>query len=166
MPNSFAIFVKDGMREHELDTLHAQAIENLKTLDVETQEVDAGELKMLVASGHYFAAEKVLDGEFMRSIHARLQTPLLLAGVPRKGLLFIMDARVSPQAATGFMGLCASEYEQSASEPISPTPLLLQDGKICGFARTSEEKDEPAAPVPPSEPRQGFFGKLMGRLKN
>jgi hypothetical protein len=166
MPNSFAIFVKDGTREHQLDALHEQAIENLKTLDAEVEEVDAGQLKMLVVSGHYFAAEKVLDGDFMRGIHARLRTPLLLAGVPRKGLLFIMDARVNPQASAGFIGLCVSEYEKNASEPISPTPLLLQDGKICGFARTSEEESEPPAPEPTPELRQGFLSRLVGRFKN
>jgi hypothetical protein len=167
MPNSFAIFKKDGAREHQLETLHAQALENLKTLDVELQEVDAGAFKMIVASGHYFAAEKVLDAEFMRGIHARLQTPLLLVGVPRKGLLFIMDARVSPEAATAFVSLCRTECEKDDSEPICSTPLLLRDGKICGFAQIEEEQDEPAVPAPEaSPPPQGFFGRLMGRFKN
>jgi len=164
MPNSFAIFVKDGTRELEIDMLHAQAVETLKEVEVEVQEIDESEGKLFVVSGSYFAAEKLLDGDFMRGMHDRLQSPLLVAGVPRKGLLFIGDVR-SPQLMNGLMAILAAEHGKNASEPISPTPLIVSEGKICGVVRAVEKQEEAPAAAPQEEPRRGFFSRLLGLFR-
>jgi len=167
MPNSFAIFVKDGTREHEVDALHAQAVENLKAVEVEVEEIGESEGKMLVVSGSYFAAEKLLDGDFMRGMHERFQSPLLVAGVPRKGLLFIADVRSPPHVMSGLMDILATEHSKNGSEPISPTPLIVSDGKICGVVRAVEKNQEASAAAPQEEePREGFFSRLFGRRKS
>jgi uncharacterized protein YtpQ (UPF0354 family) len=159
MPNSFAIFVKDGTREREMDVMHAQALETLKGVEVQVQEIEESEGKLFVVSGSYFAAEKLLDVDFMRGMHERLQSPLLVAGVPRKGLLFIGDVR-EPQLMNGLMAILAAEHAKNASEPISPTPLIVSDGKICGVVRTAEKQEETLAAAPPEKPRRGFFSRL------
>lgn len=169
MPNSFAIFVKDGTRELEVESLHAQAVETLKEVEVEVQEIDETEGKLFVVSGSYFAAEKLLDGEFLRGMHERLKTPLLVAGVPRKGLLFIGDVR-SPQLMNGLMAILAAEHGKNASEPISTTPLIISDGKVCGVVRAvekeqTEQKEEPPTAAPQEKPRQGFFQRLLGLFR-
>ena len=164
MPNSFAIFVKDGTREHEIDALHAQAVETLKGVEVEVQEIDESEGKLFVVSGSYFAAEKLLDADFMRGMHERLKSPLLVAGAPRKGLLFIGDVR-APELMNGLMAILAAEHSKSASEPISPTPLIVSDGKIVGVVRAAEKEEEPPAAAPEEKPRRGFFSRLLGLFK-
>jgi hypothetical protein len=173
LPNSFAIFVKDEARKRDLGLLHAEAVENLKAVEVHIEEVDAGELKLLAVSGHYFAAEKVVDVGFMKRLHERLGTRLLVAGIPRRGLLLVTNAIVQPQIMSAFLAICEAEYEKKSSEPISSTPLLIQEGKVSGVVREGGEEETtpvstPAAvpaSTPAAEPRPGFFARLFGRKK-
>ncbi len=145
LPNSFAIFVQEGAQAHDLDALHAQALENLKAVEVEIEEVKGPSVKVLAVSGHYFAAEKVLDVAFMRSMHAHLQSPLLFAGVPRKGLLLLMSGLVDPSLTAQFIRFCQAEHQNPSTEPISPTPLIIQEGEIKGFAQVNDAPDPPPA---------------------
>lgn len=164
LPHSFALFMRGGTREAQLEALHAQALENLKSVPAEVQEVGEGAQKLIAVSGHFFAAEKVLDVAFMRGLHERLQSPLLLAGVPRKGLLLVVNG-MEPQAARELIALCAKEYQQHETEPICPTPLILQEGVIRGFVRPGEPVRPPAPPPVEEKPRPGFFARLFGRKK-
>jgi len=143
LPNSFSLFKRGGSRDGALDGLHAQALENLKAVPVEFQELGEGPQRMLAVSGHYFAAEKVLDVSFMRAMHERLDSQLLLAAVPRKGLLLLTSALVEPPTAAEFIGLCAEQYASQDSAPISPTPLVIQDGRIRGFVELDGEREDP-----------------------
>jgi hypothetical protein len=173
LPNSFAIFIRDGARERDIGLLHAEALDNLKAVEVQIEEVDAGELKLLAVSGHYFAAEKVVDVGFMKRMHERLGSKLLVAGVPRRGLLLITNAIVQPRIMSAFLAICEAEYEKKSSEPICSTPLLIQEGKVSGLVREGGEEDTPPvshpAPAPPrapaAEPRPGFFSRLFGWKK-
>ncbi|WNG24453.1 hypothetical protein F0U62_10825 [Cystobacter fuscus] len=155
LPNSFSLFRRGGSRDGEMEALHAQALENLKAISVELEEFGVGRQRMLAVSGHYFAAEKVLDVPFLRAMHERLDSQVLLAAVPRKGLLLLTSALVEPPLAAGFIALCEEQYASQDSAPISPTPLVIQDGVIRGFvqmrgeARLPTESAEPLRPGPP-----------------
>ncbi|MFY0573644.1 hypothetical protein ACN28S_04085 [Cystobacter fuscus] len=74
LPNSFSLFRRGGSRDGEMEALHAQALENLKAISVELEEFGEGPQRMLAVSGHYFAAEKVLDVPFLRAMHERLDS--------------------------------------------------------------------------------------------
>jgi hypothetical protein len=140
LPDTFAFFKREGTREEELDALHAQALENLRATSVELQEIGEGPRRVLAVSGHYFAAEKVLDIVFLRAMHERLASEVLLAAVPRKGLLLLASALVQPALMAEFLDLCARQYESHHSSPISPTPLIIQDGVIRGFVQGDPEQ--------------------------
>ncbi|ATB36669.1 hypothetical protein CYFUS_002084 [Cystobacter fuscus] len=158
LPNSFSLFKRGGSRDGELDALHAQALENLKAVPVEIEEVGAGPRRMLAVSGHFFAAEKVLDVSFMRAVHERLGSQVLLAAVPRKGLLLLTSALVEPSLAAEFLDLCEEQYASQDSPPISPTPLVIQDGMIRGFVQLGDEARPPSPSGEP--PRPGPTGGL------
>ena len=160
LPNSFSLFKRGGSRDGELDVLHAQALENLKAISVEVQELGEGPHRVLAVSGHYFAAEKVLDVPFLRAMHERLDSQVLLAAVPRKGLLLLTSALVEPPLASEFLGLCEEQYASQDSAPISPTPLVIQDGVIRGFVQMGAEAQSPASSLEPLLPGP------MGGLKN
>ena len=59
---------------------------------VEIFELDVDGLDVLVVTGGYYAAEKILDVAFMRQMHERLGSHLLAAGIPRKGVLMLTRA--------------------------------------------------------------------------
>ncbi|OJH37650.1 hypothetical protein [Cystobacter ferrugineus] len=158
LPNSFSLFKRGGSRDGELDALHAQALENLKAVSVEIDEHGEGPQRVLAVSGHFFAAEKVLDVPFMRAMHERLGSQVLLAAVPRKGLLLLTSALVEPPFTAEFLGLCEEQYANQDSAPISPTPLVIQDGEIRGFVQMGDEAPTPSPSEEPS--RTGPTGGL------
>ena len=80
--------------------MHAQALENLKDVPVDIEEIDALSVPMLAVSGTYFAAEKVLDVVFMRRLHAHFQGPTLWVGIPRKGVLLVIRGFLPPLDAS------------------------------------------------------------------
>jgi hypothetical protein len=164
LPQSFRYFSKEETREQDLDELHSRALENLKAIKLEVEELEMAGSKLLVVAGHYYAAEKVVDVDFMRSLHERLGAAWLMVGVPRRGLLFATGARKEARFLQMFRGLCASQSQGGSGEPICPTPLLLHEGRISGFA---EEEDIQAAlgAEAPAKPWWGLFSRLFGRRK-
>jgi hypothetical protein len=164
LPNLFGHISKDNLQAHELEALHAQSLESLKTVSLEAIEVDEEPLKVLAFFGSFYAAEKVLDIDLMRTLHERLGSPSLVAGIPRRGLLYVMDARVTPTLLRVFCGMCEMQYSRGESEPISMTPLLIEDGQISGFIWVRPKGD--AKLVRATElntaPPRGFFSRLFG----
>lgn len=160
LPHSFALFTRDGTIERDIGVLHRQALENLKGVSVELQEEEVDGLRVIAAAGSYFAAEKVLDEDFMRSMHERLGSPLLMVGIPRRGLLLIAKATETREPLGRFLRLCEAEHGNGVSEPISPLPLILREGKIAWQAGEGRPKQPPSA-----EPRKGFFRRLLSWLK-
>jgi hypothetical protein len=168
LPNSFGHFSKDNLQAQAIDALHTQALESLKTVSVEELELDQEPLKMRVFFGPFYAAEKVLDIDFMRTVHERLGSPSLVVGIPRRGLLYVMDARVNPTLLRVFCGMCEMQYTRGESEPISMTPLLIEDGQIAGFVWVRPQGDARlvrAAELNASSPH-GFFKRLFGWMRS
>ena len=163
-PSSSGPISKDSPRAKELDALHAQALENLKAISVEAIELTQKTQKLLTVIGPPYAAEQVLDVSFLRGLHERLGRPSLVAGIPRKGLLMIMDARAKPTYLKLFVELCEMHYSRGESEPISPTPLLIEDGTISGFmwVRPDGAPRVVRAAEPGTSPLRGFFRRLFG----
>jgi hypothetical protein len=162
LPNSFGHFSKDHLQAEQLDELHAQALESLKSVAVEALEMNTELLKLLVALGPFYAAEKVLDAGFMRGLHQRLGSSSLVAGIPRRGLLLVMNARVRPALLRVFAAICEAQYQRGESEPLCLTPLLIEDGKITGFVWVRPKGD--AKLVTAAELNKGASGGFLSRL--
>jgi hypothetical protein len=154
-PNTFALFMKDGEREKGIAGLRAEALANLARIDVEVERVDLEKITFWVVQGGYFAAEKILDVAFMKSMHERVKSPLLAAAVPTKGQLFVMTAVAQPETMLGFMAIARGIYEKNeGGRQLSPTVFLVSEGLVQGVAKTASE------PPPPLE-KKGFFKKLF-----
>ncbi|MFY0573645.1 hypothetical protein ACN28S_04090 [Cystobacter fuscus] len=67
-------------------------------------------------------------------------------------MLLITSALVEPPLAAGFIALCAEQYASQDSAPISPTPLVIQDGVIRGFVQMSGEARAPSESAGPLRP--------------
>jgi hypothetical protein len=163
-PSSSGPISKDSPQAKEPDVLHAQALENLKALSARVIELTQKTQKILTVIGPPYAAEKVLDAGFLQGLHKRLGSPSLVAGIPRKGLLMVMNARVQPTYLTLFLELCEKNYSHGEFEPISPLPLLIEDGTISGFMWVPPDgapRLVRAAELGTS-PLRGFFRRLFG----
>ena len=159
-PQTFGLLKKDGTREKSIDEIHARAMANLKAVEVQIEEIDLPELKVLAIGGGYFAAEKILDEDFMRQMQERLGVKLLAAGVPRKGMLLLTDGLLAPETMAKFVAICEGRFNDGSDggPALSPTAMIVRDGKVCGFV-------EAKAPNPEDLPRmaEGLISRVLGK---
>jgi len=168
LPDSFNPLLKASLKEGVFEELHAQALEHLKAIELDPRELVQDSFEMLVVLGQPYAAEKVLDADFLRSLHERLRSPSLLVGIPRRGYFFVMSARVEPRLLKMFADFCQAHHKRGDAEPICPTPLLIEDGTISGFLWTEGKEVTKLVRVaePDPEPPRGLFNRLLGKLRN
>jgi hypothetical protein len=155
-PQTFAHFPYSDDGFAKMEQYHQEALRLLKSVEVQVLELDLAGSPMLVVTGHYYAAEKILDPEFMQRMHEGLRAELLVASIPRKGVLFVANA--VDEAVGRFLHVTEMKFnEPETGEPICKTPFLIQGGEIVGLARPE------AAEPPPSQPsvKQGWFGKYF-----
>ncbi|HEY6040137.1 MAG TPA: hypothetical protein VIV58_37900, partial [Kofleriaceae bacterium] len=69
----------------------AEAYANLADEEVQLDDVVGGDgdARIILVSGSFYAAEKVLDREFMRSLHDDLGADLIAAAAPARGCLLV-----------------------------------------------------------------------------
>lgn len=164
--DALALYHAEDVDEGAYTQLHQAAEDNLAKQSVQTRSVSFGELSVVIVERSYYAAEKVLDEAFMNGLHAQLGDSLLLAGIPRKGELWV-TAGAQPLELTGqFARLIAGRFEQAdARHPaLSPQPLLVSDGAVSGILLPRIEPN-PGPPDPP-DPDPTGEDALSRRLAN
>jgi hypothetical protein len=152
-PTAVALMRATG--DEDVAQLHAEALRNLTTQEASVEWVEGEGPLMAVVSDSFYAAEKLLDPAFLRSLHTRLGG-LIAVAVPRRGLLLATAATV----VQGILALrTIAEHEATGSRRISPSVVLVQDGEIIGLARVG---DPPAAPAAPAK-KPGWLRRVFGR---
>jgi len=162
LPSTFALLQRNSAagKAANLDALHAAAVANLPAIEVKVETLQIRKLKLVAVSNSYFAAEKLLDPAFMRSLGKRLGSGLLAAAVPKKGLLLVTSALVDVELMTSFMAICAGYHrDASQQEALSPVPFLVgEDGSVQGVVRAQGSDDQ----VPPPK-KKGLFSRMFGK---
>jgi hypothetical protein len=148
----------------------AEAYANLADEEVQLDDVAGGDddARIIVVSGSFYAAEKVLDREFMRSLHDDLGADLIAAAAPARGCLLVGKITDEPVSIARFAELARARYDEGGGRSISPAVLLVSDGRVAGYVRGPEDQD-PTAPHeriddPPPVPTGNFLGGLWRRL--
>jgi hypothetical protein len=103
----------------------------------------SGPMQMVLCTDDFFAAERILEPESVLEAQRRLGASALLAAVPRRGLLALMDAAASPDAIAWFVLMVAREHFEGQSAPISPLVFRMSGGRIVGALPSAPR---PAAP--------------------
>ncbi len=94
---------------------------------------DGGTLDVLVIEGE-FAAEKLLDSQFLRELQRRMRTTTIAVGIPHRGALYAFDATRPANEVGAFAILCAVLFEHSGDrEPLCPSPILCKNGERTGW---------------------------------
>jgi len=155
-PHTFQYLVPSQDQAPDFDALREQVGCNLADIEPQVDVIEVEDATLVVVSNHFYAAEKLLDRDFMRGLHARLQAEMLYASVPAKGLLFVMPAQADHTAA--FITITESRFEESrsAGHELSSLPFLVSDGEVVGYARLKEDKEEPP------RKKRGIFSWLWG----
>ncbi len=127
--STFGMIRRDALQRTPEETWD-EALANLAAETIEIGETVSGELGMLVLSGSFYAAEKVLDRELLRDLHADLDAEVLLAATPERGQL-ILTARETGADAQ-FAELVRARYAAAGGRGISAAVLVIEDGAITG----------------------------------
>jgi hypothetical protein len=164
------------IRREALDKPPAAAMEealaNVADEEVDSEVMNVGELDLLVVSGGFYAAEKLLDREFMLELHEELDAEVLAAAVPTRGLLLVTTAELEPAQIARFVALAQLRHDEGGGRAISPAVLLVKGGRVAGFVRdvTAETRgdrpdtDTVRADTAPGSPRKpNLLRRLLGR---
>jgi hypothetical protein len=149
-PNTFEFLSKD--KGGDFERLQKEAIANLRARPAKWRVARStgGFLgfgkkpQLLIFDGDFFAAERVLDEEFLREAQRLLKTQLVAVGIPARGVIFAADGMPKgndPHLEIGaFVAMMANIYRTSARDtaPISPTVFTAQDGKLIGSIRSDD----------------------------
>ena len=117
------------------EALEAQALANLRGRSGSWQPIDSDagdgkQLKMLICTDDFFAAERIADATFMQEAQRRLGSSGLLVGIPRRGLMMATRVDQDEQLIMAFGGVVAGEFSRGESAVISPMIFALKDGAI------------------------------------
>jgi hypothetical protein len=146
--------------EDQRATLEAEALANLRAVRVVVEDLDAGTPVVLV-HGDYYAAEKLLDPEFVGGLHARLDSPLLAAAIPVKGRLFFTSALAEPARVVALGMLAAQQHDEAPpNQRLSTEVFLVSEGKVVGIARANGDATRAQGGQEPK--RKGFWARLFG----
>lgn len=160
-PNTFSMIQRGG-EIRDLATMRSEALVNLARVEIEVEKVELAQVTFWVGHGDYFAAEKILDVEFMQGMHS-VMGELIAAAVPEKSRLFLTSAIADPETIASFMRLVRGVHDRDeGGRRLSPTVFLVSEGRIVGVARTDDGSDEP----PESKIGLGSPGGKIKRWSN
>lgn len=156
-PNTFSMLQR-GNEIRDLASMRSEALANLARIEIELEKVELTQVTFWVGHGDYFAAEKILDVEFMQRMHS-VMGELVAAAVPEKSRLFLTSAIADPETIGAFMRLVRGVHDRDeGGRHLSPTVFLVSEGRIVGIARTDDESPEP-------EPPKAGLGGSDGKIK-
>ncbi|MEO8698842.1 MAG: hypothetical protein ABI867_02330 [Kofleriaceae bacterium] len=145
----------------------ATALANLADETVVIEEMHADDLRLVVVSESFYAAEKLLDQALMTKLHALLGAEVLAAAVPARGLLLVASA--IPAQVARFAALVRARFDDAGGRAISPLVMLVEGGSVSGFVaeprRASSRADTGRirADTAPEVKVPGLLKRLLGR---
>lgn len=128
--NTFGMLNRAAL-DRPADELMAEALANLADEQVEGEELHADDMMILIVTGSFYAAEKILDEEFMRTLHRELHATVLAAATPARGLLLVTSADDAAHLAK-FTALARMRHDDSGPRAITAAVMLVTDGLISG----------------------------------
>jgi hypothetical protein len=167
--STFGMIRREAMTR-PVDAAFDEALLNLGDEEVQVEEIEVAGLNVIMVSGNFYAAEKILDREFMMSLHRMLGSELLAASTPARGCLLVTGDYHDNMSLARFSAIARARHEDGGGRAISPAVLLVERGRVAGYVRgpgDPKERTEPAAPAPdplPSPPpKRGLWRRLFGR---
>lgn len=155
-PATFAMLRATG--DEDIPQLHTEALRNLAAQDAAVETLEQHGATVVMVTGSFYAAEKLLDTAFMRTLHAQLGD-LIAASVPRRGFLLATTATDAGHLAAL---TAVTEHEARGSQRLSEAVVLVQRGEIVGRARASDAPQAAdASPAPAKKP--SWLRRLFGR---
>lgn len=167
--STFGMIRREAMAK-SVETAFDEALANLGDEAVHCEEIEIAGLTVIMVSGNFYAAEKILDREFMQSLHRELDSDLLAASTPARGCLLVTADYHDNMSLARFSAIAHARHEDGGGRAISPAVLLVERGRVAGYVRgPGDPKERPetqsarAETVPAAPKRVGLWRRLLGR---
>lgn len=94
------------------------------------QDID-GE-KLFIVNPHEYAAEKILDKEFLKTVSKELNSESFLVGIPHQGIFAAVSSLSTIKGK--FLGFIKQKFENPEAYPITPHVFEIFQGEIIAVA--------------------------------
>ena len=123
------------------EIVEREALANLKARAGSWQEVSVRlgwfkKLRLQICADDFLAAERIMDATFMGEAQRKLKAPGLMAGIPRRGLLVVMNAGEAiddVKKTAALVAFVSGQFHGGEAAPISPAIFAIKDGAIVGL---------------------------------
>jgi len=88
--------------------------------------------KLFIVDPHEYAAEKILDKEFLKAVSKELDCESFLVGIPHQGVFAAVSSLSSFKGK--FLGFIKQKYENPEANPITPHVFEIFKGDIIAVA--------------------------------
>jgi hypothetical protein len=131
----------------EMASRKAEALNNLKNLDISYEVQDVNGSKVIVVNREEYSCEKILDETYLNKLHEELNSAQIAIGIPFQGL-FLAISNNDTELLQKFPAVIKKHYDNPMAEQISDCMFLSVNGKIVAYAGVEmiapgEAKDEP-----------------------
>jgi hypothetical protein len=121
--DNYVFVTKQELGARPIDELHKEALKNLCAVDIKWEKFDD---HTLTASGHDFSAEKILCDDFLLEAEKTLKTKEILVAVPRRRVIYALDASAPDQVKKTFHYLVAHTLKDDSFGNALITNLMFQ----------------------------------------
>ena len=105
------------------------ALHNIRELALEWKTIKEGNEQYLIANDHPYSTEKILDKAFMNKASEVLGAPLLMVGIPCRGIILAADF-VSSGLKKVMEAMIVQYYNDVSKTQVSDLLYLVKDGQI------------------------------------
>jgi len=153
-------YLKDA-NDFTLEQLREHAQAHLRSVEVQFTQVGGEDSQLWVVSGHFYAAEKLLERTYATRLHKHLGADMLLVGLPARGVGVVRPLHDPVQDAV-LMHRFIEKVQADCvpSDRISPLVFLMQQGAISGYVSMEKEAPEPD-PAREPEQKKSWWKRLI-----
>jgi hypothetical protein len=151
-PHTFEMLGRERANGETPASLDKPALAHLRARKAswENVEIKVGwfkKMRFLICGDDFLAAERILDGDFLRAAQDQLRAKMLAVGIPRRGLLMVCDGARSKDHLQRFCAAVAGQYQRAQSPPITTTVFGAVDGALVGHLEDGGVADNVKAAV-------------------
>lgn len=134
-PTNFIFLMPQDMVGKDKAQIFKEAYQNLEAVRSEFEVSETLQSKVLTASGHDFASEKILCKSHMDRAHALLNSPELLVSIPRRTCMMVTSRQADKELLNTFIALHNHAWEDDSygNAPIINALFVVKDGVIDGI---------------------------------
>lgn len=139
---SFEILTREEVEGLHLggDELYQMALGNLRARPGRWQPAHpegqaSGPPAMLVCTEDDLACERILDADFLRLAHRDLRAELLAVGIPVRGVMMAMNAKMPAETLRGFATMNLGHFHKQEGAPVTPLTFLVHGTSFVGVVR-------------------------------